>query len=117
MLIKEVYPYNIRRQPIKASELVVFSLLLVYVYIIADPIVSPFEVYFPGLTDVDLGDLLVILIAAPVIEEISFRIHLSGERKHARGVLLMLFVFFWFLKIWWGGGSYSIIRGICFYSV
>ncbi|MGF1587048.1 MAG: type II CAAX prenyl endopeptidase Rce1 family protein [Bacteroidales bacterium] len=103
MTIKYLNPANIKEQQLKFQDFIIFSLLLVYIYFIAGPIVSLVESYnIKAFSDIDLKELLAILIVAPLIEEISFRTHLSGEKKDVWGALLMFFVFFFFLKIWWG---------------
>lgn len=103
MTIKNLYPNNIKKQHFKFEDLIIFLSLLIYINFIASPIISLLESYSSqAYGDFDVKELIMILIIAPFIEEISFRTHLSGDKKQAWGALLMFFVFLFFLKIWWG---------------
>jgi len=92
MIGLSLFPNTIEREPIKLKELLIFTGLLCYIYIITDPIGTLFGISSHEQTfgDFDMSGILRILIFAPLIEEVFFRIHLSGQKKHAWGVLLML---------------------------
>ncbi|MGF1587047.1 MAG: type II CAAX prenyl endopeptidase Rce1 family protein [Bacteroidales bacterium] len=103
MTIKYFYPNNIKKDSIKFRELVIYSVLLIYIYLIADPLSTLLGTSFhtQSFNSFDMPDILAIVIIAPFIEEITFRVHLSGEKKHAWGLLLMVFTFSIFLEFWW----------------
>lgn len=92
MIGLSLFPNRIEKESIKLKELLNFFGLLCYIYIITDPIgtllgISSHEQSFG---DFDMSGILRILIIAPLIEEIFFRIHLSGQKNHAWGGVLML---------------------------
>ena len=97
------HPNKIEKQPLKLNELILFSILLIYTYLIADPlsILLGASFHVQSFNDFNLHDIIVILIIAPLIEEVTFRIHLSGEQKHAWGLLLMALTFSIIMKSWW----------------
>jgi hypothetical protein len=103
MTFKNFYPIKIEKQRFKFNELIPFSILLIYIYLIADPIsiLIGASFHIQSFNDFNLRDIAVILIIAPLIEEVTFRIHLSGDQKHAWGLLLMLLTFSIFMNFGW----------------
>lgn len=85
-------PNTLERSPLKLKELLNFFGLLCYIYIITDPIASFFGISSNEqvFNDYELKGIIRVLIIAPILEELLFRIHLSGQRNHAWGSLLMI---------------------------
>lgn len=103
MIAKILYPNTIKKEPIRLKELINFSVLLCYIYIITDPIGALLGIssQTQSFKDFDISGILRVLILAPIIEEVFFRTHLSGQRKHAWGVLLMVIPLSFIFNIGW----------------
>ncbi len=110
LVIKIFDAKKIKRKAFSIQEVAYFFFLLLYIYVIANPISNKLEASIPIITfhELNLYGIINILIIAPVIEEFLFRIHLSGEKKHIWAVFLMIIsfvfvfipdLFLWFLII------------------
>jgi hypothetical protein len=107
MITKVLLFRTLKRTPLNLRELLLFSLLMSYIYLITDPIAALLNItsHTQTFKDFHYKGLFSVLIIAPIVEEVLFRIHLSGQKKHAWGVLLMaiplslVFHFAWILII------------------
>ncbi len=91
-MITKVFLLNtIKRTLLNIRELLFFLMLLSYIFLITDPIgiLLGITSHTQTFKDFHFQGLFRVLVLAPVLEETFFRIHLSGEKKHAWGVLLM----------------------------
>jgi hypothetical protein len=115
-LITKLNPSTLKQETFKAKELFNFILLLAFVYFITDPISTFFgdTSHTKTFGDFDLIGIFSALMFAPVIEEVTFRMHLSGQKKHAWGVLLMLVTFTLFMKLGWALVALLLFGGFIF---
>ncbi len=83
---------GIKEKAFSIHEIFYFLFLIIYIYIIASPISNNLQASMPIITfhQLNIIEALSILIIAPVVEEILFRIHLSGKKKHIWAIFLMV---------------------------
>ncbi|MCC9138791.1 type II CAAX prenyl endopeptidase Rce1 family protein [Pontibacter silvestris] len=87
-------PKQIRIESPRIGEVINFVIIIIYVYLVADPISKMLgaSVQTESIHSFSNIELLIAIILAPIYEEIIFRTHLSGERKHFWSILIIIVI-------------------------
>lgn len=82
---------------------ILYLAIIVYTYLISDPIAMRLGVkgYDDTFSTIDSFSIWSALLIAPIIEELLFRFHLSGQRAHAYFFLIPLIIVMFVFKTYW----------------